>query len=128
MIRGRFTPGQREKTITSTAIWDGKPCRIRIPQDPGGAGKFEAHHLVGLLQGHTVSVEREEDSKEGTAPIHSPRNASTGFVKLLEGPWNQAFVDELCAFPAGAHDDQVDAATAAFRALLRRPRHYYVAA
>jgi phage terminase large subunit-like protein len=32
------------------------------------------------------------------------------------------------AFPAGAHDDQVDAATAAFRALLRRPRVCYTAA
>lgn len=34
-------------------------CRIRIPQDPGGAGKFEAYQLVGLLQGWSVS-EREE--------------------------------------------------------------------
>jgi hypothetical protein len=28
-----------------------------------------------------------------------------GFVKLVAGDWNQAFVDELCAFPNGAHDD-----------------------
>jgi len=25
-----------------------------------------------------------------------------GFVKLVEGAWNQDFVDELCAFPKGA--------------------------
>jgi predicted phage terminase large subunit-like protein len=121
VIRGRFTPGQREKTITSTAILDGHSCHIRIPQDPGGAGKFEAYHLVGLLQGYMVSVEREEDSKEYRANSFAAQ-CEHGFVKLLEGPWNQAFVEELCAFPAGAHDDQVDAATAAFRALLRRPR------
>jgi predicted phage terminase large subunit-like protein len=42
-------------------------------------------------------------------------------VRLVEGPWNQAFVEELCAFPSGAHDDQVDAASAAFRALINRP-------
>jgi hypothetical protein len=42
-----------------------------------------------------------------------------GFVKLVESAWNKAFIDELCAFPAGAHDDQVDAASAAFRALMR---------
>jgi predicted phage terminase large subunit-like protein len=45
-----------------------------------------------------------------------------GFVNLLEAPWNDAFVEELCAFPNGAHDDQVDAASAACRALVRRPK------
>jgi predicted phage terminase large subunit-like protein len=125
VIRGRFTPGQREKTITSTAILDDRACHIRIPQDPGGAGKFEAHHLVGLLQGYVVSVEPEEDSKEYRANSFAAQ-CEHGFVKLLEGPWNQVFVEELCAFPAGAHDDQVDAATAAFRALLRRPRHGWI--
>jgi predicted phage terminase large subunit-like protein len=49
-------------------------------------------------------------------------------VKLLEGPWNQGFIDELCAFPNGAHDDQVDAATAAFRALVSRGPVHAVAA
>jgi predicted phage terminase large subunit-like protein len=125
VVRGRFTPGQREKAITSMAILDDRSCHIRIPQDPGSAGKFEAYHLVGLLQGYIVSVEREEDSKEYRANSFAAE-CEHGFVKLLEGPWNQAFVEELCAFPAGAHDDQVDAAAAAFRALLRRPRHGYI--
>ncbi len=51
VIRGRFSPGEREQKIKSTAIFDGASCNIRIPQDPGGAGKFEAYHLAGLLAG-----------------------------------------------------------------------------
>ena len=41
-------------------------------------------------------------------------------VKLGEGAWNQFFIDELCALPNGAHDDPVDAASAAFRLLVWR--------
>jgi hypothetical protein len=67
VIRGRFSPGEREQRILSTARVDGTSCDIRIPQDPGGAGKFEAHHLAGLLQGYRVSSEREEGSKENRA-------------------------------------------------------------
>ena len=58
VIRGRFSPGERQQNIISTAGLDGNACRIRIPQDPGSAGKFEARHLVSLLQGYRVSSER----------------------------------------------------------------------
>jgi predicted phage terminase large subunit-like protein len=101
----------------STAVRDGTACHIRVPQDPGSAGKFEARHLAGLLQGYRVSTERELHRAD---PFVA--QSEHGFVKLVEAPWNRDFVDELSAFPNGAHDDQVDAASAAFRALLRRPR------
>jgi len=35
--------------------------------------------------------------------------AEAGNVKLLRGDWNEAFLDEICAFPNGQFDDQVDA-------------------
>jgi predicted phage terminase large subunit-like protein len=121
VIRGRFSPGERQQKIISSAVRDGTVCQSRIPEDPGSAGKFEARHLAGLLQRYRVSSERELGSKENRADPFVAQ-CEHGFVKLLEAPWNRDFVDELCAFPNGAHDDQVDAASAAFRALLRRPR------
>jgi hypothetical protein len=77
-------------------------CWVRIPQDPGGAGKFQANYLAGLLQGYRVSTEREEGSKENRADPFAAQ-CEHGFVTLVEGPWNAAFVEELCAFPHGAH-------------------------
>ena len=119
VIRARLTPGQRQQRVRSTAILDGREVRIRIPQDPGGAGKFEAHHFASLLQGYSVSIEPEQGSKERRADPFAAQ-CEHGFVKLVEGAWNKAFIEELCAFPNGAHDDQVDAASAAFRAVMRR--------
>jgi predicted phage terminase large subunit-like protein len=69
-----------------------------------------------------VKIEPEVGDKEKRAdPLAAQCEHS--FMRLLEGHWNQAFVNELCAFPNAAHDDQVDAASAAFRALVRR-LHY----
>ena len=127
VIRARLSPAAREQRVKSTAIWDGDEVRIRIPQDPGGAGKFEAHYFAGLLQGNRVSIEPEQVSKEARADAFAAQ-CEYGMVKLVEGAWNQLFIDELCAFPNGAHDDQVDAASAAFRALVRRVTWSAVAA
>jgi predicted phage terminase large subunit-like protein len=118
VLRGRWSPGDVEIKIQSTARWDGEECQILIPQDPGSAGKFQARYLVGKLQGYPVRTEAEAGDKEYRANPFAAQ-CEHGFVKLVEGDWNQAFVDELCAFPNAAHDDQVDAASAAFRALTR---------
>ena len=66
-----------------------------------------------------MSIEPEQGSKERSADPFASQ-CENGMVRLVEGQWNGAFIDELCAFPNAAHDDQVDAASAAFRALLRR--------
>jgi predicted phage terminase large subunit-like protein len=33
--------------------------------------------------------------------------------------WNRDLIDEMCEFPLGEHDDQVDAMSGAFRELSR---------
>ncbi len=39
--------------------------------------------------------------------------AEAGKVFLVRGPWIEDFVDEVCRFPSGKHDDQVDAVSLA---------------
>ena len=36
-------------------------------------------------------------------------------------PWVDAFIEEHASFPAGAHDDQVDAASQALNRMLLNP-------
>lgn len=121
VIRQRWSPAQLELGLLATAEHDGRRCRIKIPQDPGGAGKFQASHLVKRLAGFTVDTERENTSKENRADPFASQ-CEQGLVKLLDAAWNQPFIDELCAFPMGSHDDQVDAVSAAFRAMFKRKR------
>ncbi len=45
--------------------------------------------------------------------------AEEGKVILVRGSWNDEFVDEICRFPNGRHDDQIDAVSVAVNMLGR---------
>lgn len=120
VFRSRLSPAKLEDAVAQMAAIDGYSCRVRIPQDPG-AGKFVAYQLAKKLIGYNVFVEPEHAPKtQRAAPLAAA--CENKFVVLVEAPWNQAFIEELCAFPHGSNDDQVDAACAAFRACVRRPQ------
>ena len=57
------------------------------------------------------------EPETGSKPVRATplaAQAEAGNVKLVKGAWNAQFIDELCAFDKGAHDDDVDAASGAF--------------
>jgi predicted phage terminase large subunit-like protein len=117
--RGQWDTDERNRIIRQTAEEDGRAVRVIGPQDPGAAGVEAAKAFVRLLTGFAATVERETGPKEVRAdPFSAQVNA--GNVRLVRGPWNRAFVDELRQFMPGvdnAADDQVDAAAGAFNAL-----------
>ncbi len=120
VVRDRCSPAGVETMVRNTATADGKAVPIRIPQDPGAAGKSVALSFVKALAGWDIRAKTETGSKTDRArPLEA--QAEAGNVKLLRGAWNQVFLDELCVFPGGAHDDQVDAASGAFAELLETP-------
>jgi predicted phage terminase large subunit-like protein len=121
VVRIRGSAHEVERLIKNTALLDGKHVRIRIPQDPGQAGKAQAAYLVRQLAGYTVKAVSPSGAKETRAAPFAAQ-AEAGNVKLLQAPWNRQFLDELCVFPAGAHDDVVDAASDAFAELVEPER------
>jgi predicted phage terminase large subunit-like protein len=109
--RAQESTGKVQERLKSTALIDGTPVRIRLPQDPGQAGKAQAEALVLLLAGYDVVIQTVSGDKETRARPASSL-AEHGKIKLVRGHWNAAFLDELCGFPStssGANDDQVDA-------------------
>lgn len=128
---GRFIVGHTVKTqeegnrvrslIRAVAETDGKEVRISLPQDPGQAGKVQAQDMVSMLAGWKVSAEPETGDKITRAEPFSSQ-CEAGNVYLLEGSWNDDYLDELCLFPGGSFKDQVDASSGAFGQLMNVKR------
>jgi len=118
MARERLGPGIIEAKIRDVAQKDGYDCRQRFAQDPGSAGKAYAEVLIRMLPNSSVIVEPVTGSKYMRA-MPAVVDASIGKIKLLRGPWNDAFLDEVCGFPTSRHDDIVDALSDLFDELNR---------
>lgn len=116
VARAQLSPAGVERLLVNTAKQDGKAVKVRIPQDPGAAGKSTAAHQIKLLAGWDVRASPETGSKEVRAnPVAA--QAEAGNIKLVRGPWLDSFLEEIEMFPNGAHDDQVDALSGAFAEL-----------
>lgn len=114
--RFRGSPADVERAILSCAATDPPGTAIRLPQDPGQAGKAQAQTLVSKLAGRDVKATPVTGSKAVRA-TPAASQAEAGNVKIVAGPWVEAFLDEVCNFPVGTHDDQVDAFADALNAL-----------
>ena len=118
VVRGRWSSDERNARIVKAAREDGLSVKIMGAQDPGSAGVDAGNAFTRMLAGFTVKTQRVTGSKETRAdPFSAQVNA--GNVRIVEGDWNGAFVNELRTFPGGKHDDQVDAVSDGFTELTR---------
>ncbi len=116
VVRVRGGPDEIEATIVATGTRDGRTVPISLPQDPGQAGVAQVAYLTRRLVGFTVGATRETgDKATRAAPFASQCNV--GSVSLVRAAWNRVYLDEMGSFPAGTHDDQVDASSRAFEQL-----------
>lgn len=88
--------------------------RIKVPQDPGQAGKVQVKAITRLLAGFDIKTSPVSGDKVTRArPLSSQWQA--GNVLIKEGQWNDAYLKEMDAFPTpGVHDDDVDSSSDAF--------------
>jgi predicted phage terminase large subunit-like protein len=119
--RGQWSSGRRDSIIRQTAELDGKATEQASEQEPGASGKTDAIAFRQLLEGFTTNTTPATGSKLIRAgPMASA--AEIGNVKLVRGPWNRDYLEELAAFPFGHFDDQVDGGSIAFARLQsKRP-------
>ena len=98
------------KALPAFAMLNGYTRKSIIEVEPKASGKS----LVQVLKAETGLNVKEGKTptkdKEARARLVSPI-CEAGRVKLIRGPWNAAFIDEVCTFPRAAHDELVDCLT-----------------
>ena len=103
-------------TATSDRAYYGN-VTIRLPQDPGQAGKDQAQSFVRMLGGYTVTTALESGDKVTRAEPFSSQWLA-GNVDIKEALWNDEYFRQLENFPVGKLKDMVDASANAYLELV----------
>lgn len=111
--RFQGAPETVEAELKNTSARDGTSCRVRLPQDPGQAGKSQAKNFTKMLAGYTVVAKPVSGDKITRAEPFAAQ-VNVGNVVMLRAEWNDALVSEMRMFPNGKNDDQIDALSDAF--------------
>ena len=130
MKRNRYSPADLEALMRLAALSDKEQAKdgvlyIRAEKEKGAAGEQLCDHISRhVLAGYAFEGVPVTGSKEVRAmPLAA--QAEAGHVKVLRGPWNGAFFDELESFPNGAHADQVDSVSGAYLCLAMKGAGQY---
>jgi predicted phage terminase large subunit-like protein len=118
VIRFQGGPEQVEATIKQTAALDGPEVPVDLELQPGSAGKTEEASYYKAMPGFVLRFHSPSGSKVvRAAPIAG--QAKAGNVKVLRRDWTPGFLAEVEKFPRAKFDDQVDAFSGAYAAMLK---------
>lgn len=116
VVRAQLSSGAVDALVQQTATTDGRLVRIREEQEPGSSGKAVTSSRATALAGwdyRGVPSTGEKTTRWRPFAVQ----CEAGNVRLLNGPWVQALLDELALVPYATHDDQADAVSGAFNDL-----------
>jgi len=108
--------------IYRTALNDGPFVKIFVEEEPGAGGKNQIAAIKKFfkegdsnhrpLPQFKIEGHRPEGDKAMRANIWFAE-ASKGHVYLIEGNWNEPFLDQVDVFADGEYDDRVDSVSGA---------------
>jgi len=108
VVAGQMEWPDAVRLVANTARMDGAPVRQGVEVVSAQVGVLQTLLRDPLLAAYTFTpIEVHRDKLTRALPLVS--RSEQGKLAIVRAPWNQKFIDELCAFPESAHDDQVDA-------------------
>lgn len=105
--------GELTEYLAKTILEDGATVQQGIEQkgymsraitDLNSDSRFRGYAIFGY----------DVDTDKVTRALPFAAQCGAGNVYAVNAGWTQAYLDELCSFPMGAHDDQVDASSGAW--------------
>jgi len=121
VARGKVELADLPKFLKATMLKDGKSVR---------QGFENKGYMTRAIQQVVKDAELRQYSIKGydvegdklTRLLPAAARASLEMIHLLEGYWNDDFLDEATSFPNGAHDDQIDGLSGAWNMLGDKPK------
>lgn len=115
-----LTDGTPIPILGDDFVVDDPGVAIFIEQEGGSGGKDSVKEDIAFLAGFNVRADSPVGDKLTRAePWIAQAEAEN--IRLVRGPWNYAYLEEVVTVPNAAHDDQWDATSGAFKR-LRKPR------
>jgi len=110
-----FNPSNTDQLMLAAAVQDGDLTPIAHELEGGASGIRDSVHIKNLLNGFTVAGIRPQGDKilRGKNFITSSKN---GKIFILQGDWNEDFLEELDTIPNGLMD-RYDAVVGAYNYL-----------
>jgi predicted phage terminase large subunit-like protein len=121
VIEKKVTPKGRRDLQRSCAENDPRGTVIWIEHEGGSSGADAAEEEAKALAGFPVHWEHPTGPKWSRAESLASQ-CEAGNLVIVKGGWNRKFLEQLCQFPNGKHDDMVDAASGACRKLSAKKR------
>lgn len=116
VINQQLKAGDVRVLVSQTAMIDKVKypnVRVRLPQDPGQAGKEQAQSYMTMLAGYDVVIKPESGDKATRAEPMAAQWQHGNF-DIVVGEWNEAYFNQLESFPDSKFKDMVDASSSAF--------------
>lgn len=129
-VAGQWAPHEADEVMKNVTTQDevfaantGARYRVRWEIEPGSSGIRESLRLSQMLAGFDakgMSTREQGGDKVTRARGLAAQAGPPAFnVKLVRGPWNDAWLTHLHAFPDGPKDDILDASAGSFNALAK---------
>lgn len=125
IVKVQKKPGDLEELIYNTAVADGYSCAIRMEEEGGSSGIANTERYAKyVLQGFNfVGVKPVVSKIERARPVAAACQTGTVFISNRCRNLTD-FYAQLEAFPAGAHDDIIDAFSGAFSYFTPKQAYY----
>jgi predicted phage terminase large subunit-like protein len=116
VTRGQVEWGDLTEFMAQTILADGASVAQGIEEKGFMARAIQNLNADPRLHGYSVWG-YPVDKDKVTRALPFAAKCAAGLIHMVNAHWTEAAIEELCSFPHGANDDQVDAASGAWTML-----------